>query len=88
MSDGGRTCSSWAATIAFVLVVVSAMRGPGTPVTGTTVLNMFVFALPLAGIYAMSASGLVVVYTTTGIFNFAQGAIGMFLAYVVLGAAP
>ena len=30
----------------------------------------------------MSATGLVVVYTTTGIFNFAQGAIGMFLAYV------
>ena len=30
----------------------------------------------------MAASGLVVVYTTTGIFNFAQGAIGMFLAYV------
>ena len=29
-----------------------------------------------------SASGLVVVYTTTGIFNFAQGAIGMFMAYV------
>src|SRR5258708_40295064 len=30
----------------------------------------------------MVASGLVVVYTTTGIFNFAQGGIGMFMAYV------
>src|SRR4051812_23015876 len=43
---------------------------------------MLIFALPIAGIYAMSATGLVVVNTTTGIFNFAQGAIGMFLAYV------
>src|SRR6266576_7338354 len=43
---------------------------------------MFVFALPLASIYAMAASGLVVVYTTTGVFNFAQGAIGMFMAYL------
>src|SRR6476620_189747 len=45
-------------------------------------LNMLLVALPLAGIYAISAAGLVVVYTTTGIFNFAQGAIGMFMAYL------
>ena len=32
--------------------------------------------------YAVAATGLVVTYTTSGIFNFAQGAIGMFLAYV------
>ena len=48
----------------------------------TSLVDLLIFALPLAGIYAMSATGLVVVYTTTGIFNFAQGAIGMFLAYV------
>src|SRR5262249_17239242 len=33
-------------------------------------------------VYAVAATGLVVTYTTSGIFNFAQGAIGMFLAYV------
>ena len=32
--------------------------------------------------YAVAATGLVVTYTTSGIFNFAQGAIGMFLAFV------
>jgi branched-chain amino acid transport system permease protein len=63
-----------------IAIVISSWAG--TPVTWTTVLNMLLVALPLAGIYAMSASGLVVVYTTTGIFNFAQGAIGMFFAYV------
>ena len=71
----------WAGTIAFV-VLVSKAAWAGNPVNGTTITNLIVVAVPLAGIYAMSASGLVVVYTTTGIFNFAQGAIGMFLAYV------
>jgi branched-chain amino acid transport system permease protein len=32
-------------------------------------------------LYAVSASGLVVTYTTTGIFNFAHGAIGMMAAF-------
>ena len=71
----------WAGTIAFV-VAVSWQAWAGNPVDGTSLLNLLVFSLPLAGIYAMSASGLVVVYTTTGVFNFAQGAIGMFFAYV------
>ncbi len=71
----------WAATIAFI-VGVSWQAWAGNPVNATSLLNLLVFSLPLAGIYAMSASGLVVVYTTTGIFNFAQGAIGMFFAYV------
>jgi branched-chain amino acid transport system permease protein len=71
----------WAGTIAFI-VFVSKAAWAGNPVNGTTITNVIVVAVPLAGIYAMAASGLVVVYTTTGIFNFAQGAIGMFLAYV------
>src|SRR5437870_86980 len=66
------------ALVAFVLKEAWA----GAPVNGTTILNLCVIALPLAGVYAISAAGLVVVYTTTGIFNFAQGAIGMFMAYI------
>jgi branched-chain amino acid transport system permease protein len=71
----------WVGTALFV-VVVSKLAWAGNTVNGSSILNLIVFALPLAGIYAMSASGLVVVYTTTGIFNFAQGAIGMLMAYV------
>ena len=67
-----------AALVAFVVKESWA----GHPVDGTAILNLLVFALPLAGVYAISAAGLVVVYTTTGIFNFAQGAIGMFMAYL------
>src|SRR3954464_959914 len=71
----------WAFVIDFVLYV-SEFAWAGNDVTWTSLLNLLVFSLPLAGIYAMSASGLVVVYTTTGVFNFAQGAIGMFFAYI------
>jgi branched-chain amino acid transport system permease protein len=71
----------WVATIAFV-VLVSVAGWAGNPLTWASVRDMLILALPFAGIYALAASGLVVVYTTTGIFNFAQGAIGMFMAYV------
>jgi branched-chain amino acid transport system permease protein len=71
----------WAGTIVFV-VAVSVLGWAGNPVDPDSIIRLATLALPLAGIYAMFASGLVVVYTTTGIFNFAQGGIGMFCAYV------
>src|ERR1700704_2261695 len=40
-----------------------------------------VAGLCTAGILAIAASGLVLTYTTTGIFNFAHGAIGMLGAF-------
>jgi len=49
------------------------------------VQNFFVFliiGLAISAVYAISATGLVVTYVTTGVFNFAHGAIGMFLAFV------
>src|ERR1700693_3674958 len=71
------------AVVAAVLVAFFVKESwAGTPIDANAILNLLVIALPLAGIYAISAAGLVVVYTTTGIFNFAQGAIGMFMAYL------
>src|SRR4051794_3804349 len=46
--------------------------------------KLFVFltiGLSVSAIYAVSATGLVVTYVTSGVFNFAHGAIGMFLAF-------
>ncbi len=40
-----------------------------------------IVGLSLSAIYAVIASGLVLTYTTTGIFNFAHGAIGMLSAF-------
>src|ERR1041385_3981573 len=47
-----------------------------------TFLAFTVVGIVTGAIYAVSASGLVVTYTTSGIFNFAHGAIGMFMAFV------
>ena len=44
-------------------------------------LTFTVVGLSTAAIYAVIASGLVLTYTTTGVFNFAQGAIGMLAAF-------
>src|SRR5215211_4906476 len=40
-----------------------------------------IVGLTLAAVYAVIASGLVLTYTTTGIFNFAHGAVGMLAAF-------
>ena len=45
-------------------------------------LQYLVIGIVTGSIYAVSASGLVVTYNATGIFNFAYGAVGMFLAYL------
>jgi branched-chain amino acid transport system permease protein len=44
--------------------------------------SLLVAGIVTGSIYAVSATGLVVTYTTTGIFNFAHGAMGMVLAYL------
>ncbi|MCB0972434.1 MAG: hypothetical protein KDA97_13090, partial [Acidimicrobiales bacterium] len=44
--------------------------------------DILVLGLVSAAIYAVAASGLVVTYTTSGIFNFAHGAVAMVCAFV------
>jgi branched-chain amino acid transport system permease protein len=44
-------------------------------------LGLLVVGLVTGCVYALSATGLVVTYTTSGIFNFAHGAIGMIGAF-------
>src|SRR5204862_4170779 len=48
----------------------------------TLFLTFTVIGLVTGAVYAIAATGLVVTYTTSGIFNFAHGAIGMFMAFV------
>ena len=48
----------------------------------TVFLSYLIAGLVFGAIYAVSASGLVVTYNTTGIFNFAHGAMGMVMAYL------
>jgi len=44
-------------------------------------LTFTILGLSTAAIYAVAASGLVVTYTTSGIFNFAHGAFSMLAAF-------
>jgi branched-chain amino acid transport system permease protein len=72
-----------AIVVAVAAVVWVAVRSwAGAPVTVNSLGQMVMFALPIAGIYAVQATGLVVVYASTGIFNLAQGSIGMVGAFV------
>lgn len=45
-------------------------------------LRLTIFGLVAAAVYFVAASGLVLTYTTSGIFNFAHGALGMMAAFV------
>ena len=65
----------------FVGYVVQASWS-GRAVTFDSVLFFLIVGVTIGSIYAVAASGLVVSYTTSGVFNFAQGAIGMFMAFV------
>src|SRR3954467_6090290 len=64
-----------------VLYIINANRGI-TPYSWQSFGTFVVVGLSLGGIYAITAGGLVVTYATTGIFNFAHGAIGCFLAFL------
>src|SRR5687767_3677849 len=44
-------------------------------------LQFTVIGLSIGCVYAVVASGLVLTYTTTGVFNFAHGAVGMVCAF-------
>ena len=67
-------------TLAAVIIAVFTWKG--APVTSQTFLVTTYIGLFLGALWAMYATGLVVVYTTTGVFNFAQGAIGVFSAFL------
>lgn len=71
-----------AAVVLVVAIVwlVNTNRGVA-PYSGSNIATFIVVGLSLGGIYAISACGLVVTYNTTGIFNFAHGAIGCFCAF-------
>lgn len=47
-----------------------------------TFLSATVFGLYLGAAYAIAASGLVLTYTTTRVFNLAHGATAMVMAFV------
>ncbi len=65
-----------------LLILIFWRYWGGNEVTYTSFATATFIGLAVGSLYAMYATGLVVVYKTTGIFNFAQGAIGVFNAFL------
>ena len=65
-----------------ILVLLFWRYWVGNEVTFSSFATATFIGLANGSLYAMYATGLVVVYKTTGIFNFAQGAIGVFNAFL------
>jgi branched-chain amino acid transport system permease protein len=76
-----RTLFGVVVTVALVVVVVQ-QSWSGAPVTASSLLEFLITGVALGSIYGVAAQGLVVTYATSGVFNFAQGAMGMFMTYV------
>ncbi len=71
-----------AVVVAALVAVIIQQSWSGLPVTGSAIIGFLITGVALGSIYGVAAQGLVVTYATSGVFNFAQGAIGMFLAFV------
>ena len=48
----------------------------------TDLLPFLVVGVTTGAVYALASMGLVLTYTTSGVFNFAHGAVGMFATYI------
>ena len=79
-ADRGRAIA--ALVVAILIGYIIAVSWAGNPINFSSILFFIIVGVTLGSIYAVAATGLVVTYTTSGIFNFAQGAIGMIMAFV------
>jgi branched-chain amino acid transport system permease protein len=80
------TSGKWRLAVCFAIAifvgVVVAESVNQAAFTSQTITGAVIYALTAGAIYAIAASGLVVTYTTSGVFNFAQGAVGMVMAFL------
>jgi sulfate-transporting ATPase len=82
LSRRGTRNVAGAAVVTALVVYVIVQSWAHLPVNGSSIAGFLITGIALGSIYGVAAQGLVVTYATSGIFNFAQGAIGMFLAFV------
>ena len=82
MTTSGKWRLAVCFAIAIFLGVVVAASLNQAAFTSQTITGAVIYALTAGAIYAIAASGLVVTYTTSGVFNFAQGAVGMIMAFL------
>jgi branched-chain amino acid transport system permease protein len=68
--------------VAVVLVLLYVIRVWHEAGTTGTLFNFTMIGIAEGCLFAIAASGLVLTYATTGVFNFAHGAVGMVAGYV------
>jgi branched-chain amino acid transport system permease protein len=78
----GRTIVLAGFAVGVFIIAVVVLSWAGNAITLDSIVLFLVVGVTIGSIYAVAAAGLVVTYTTSGIFNFSQGAIGMFMAFV------
>jgi branched-chain amino acid transport system permease protein len=66
-------------TLATIVLLLRAYGGAGSP---SSFLQFTLIGISAGCVFAVAASGLVLTYTTTGVFNFAHGGVGMVAAFV------
>src|SRR5438309_4580576 len=82
MVSSKRRQGAVAAGVIALVVAVVMESWAGRPLSLSSFLALTIVGVAIGAIYAVAASGLVVTYTTSGVFNFAHGAIGMFMAFL------
>lgn len=83
MNDRKTRVISLAVVAVLCAVVIGQTWRPSVSIfDGPTFFTWLVPGLAIGAIYATSALGLVVTYTTTGVFNFAHGAVGCLCAFM------
>ncbi len=82
MTGTGRARWALLFVVAVLVGTVIALSLNQAAFTTQTLTGAAIYALTAGAVYAIAASGLVVTYATSGIFNFAQGAIGMVMAFL------
>ena len=76
MATSPRDAAVPVALVVLTIFVFSQAASPAKFVQFTMI------GIAVGAVYAISAAGLVLTYTTTGVFNFAHGAVGMLAAYL------
>src|SRR5512146_734762 len=57
-------------------------REGGAVITPLFLLELVLIGIATGALYSLAALGIVLIYRTTGVLNFAHGAIGMFTAFI------
>jgi branched-chain amino acid transport system permease protein len=78
-SDRQLAVASAIGSVAALLLILRAYDGAGS---FSSFIQFTLIGISAGCVFAVAASGLVLTYTTTGVFNFAHGAVGMVAAFV------